>query len=142
MKYLLSEADQEFKRLVESCEFPVADFNHQAHIRLAYVYLAEHNIGYSVQLMRNTLLELLQHANIDPSQKFHETLTEAWILAVHHFMKTMASSQSSDDFIAHNPMMLNANIMMTHYSAKLLFSDTARHAFIEPDLEPIPRHGK
>lgn len=29
--------------------------------------------------------------------------------------------------------------MMTHYSAGLLFSDEARAAFVEPDLDPIPR---
>jgi hypothetical protein len=30
--------------------------------------------------------------------------------------------------------------MMTHYSAERLFSQHARHGFIEPDLDPIPRH--
>ncbi len=37
--------------------------------------------------------------------------------------------------------MLDAKIMMTHYSAEVLFSDEARAEFVEPDLEPIPRHG-
>ena len=142
MKYLLSKEDQEFKRLVESCEFPVADFDHRAHIRLAYVYLAENTTDQSVKLMRDTLTALLKHAGIDPSQKYHETLTEAWILATHHFMKNTGSSQSANDFIENNTVMLDSKIMMTHYSTEVLFSDEARKTFVEPNLDPIPRHGE
>jgi len=31
--------------------------------------------------------------------------------------------------------------MLTHYSAELLFSPEARAGFVEPNLDPIPRHG-
>ena len=30
--------------------------------------------------MQNTLVALLKHAGIEPAAKYHETLTEAWIL--------------------------------------------------------------
>jgi hypothetical protein len=30
--------------------------------------------------------------------------------------------------------------MLTHYSAERLFSPQARVAFVQPDLDPIPRH--
>jgi hypothetical protein len=142
MKHLLSEEDREFKRLVESCEFPAADFDHRAHIRLAYVYLAENSTDESVHLMRDALTALLRRAGVDPSQKYHETLTEAWILAVNHFMKNTDDSQSADDFIEKNTVMLDSKIMMTHYSAEVLFSDAARKAFVEPNLDPIPRHSE
>ena len=75
MKHLLSEEDREFKRLVESCELPAADFDHRAHIRLAYVYLAGNSTDESVHLMRDALTALLRQAGVDPSQKYHETLT-------------------------------------------------------------------
>ena len=141
MKCLLSNEDQEFKRLVELCEFPVPDFDHKAHIRLAYVYLAENGTEQAVNLMRDTLTDLLKHAGIDPSQKYHQTLTEAWILAVNHFMKKTGSAQSANEFIEQNPVMLDSKIMLTHYSAELLFSEEARKAFFEPNLDPIPRYG-
>lgn len=38
MKYLISKEDLQFKNQIESCEFPVPDFDHRAHVRLAYVY--------------------------------------------------------------------------------------------------------
>ncbi|MEP4485506.1 MAG: hypothetical protein ABJ013_07760 [Halioglobus sp.] len=140
MKFLLSEADREFKNRVESCNFPVAEFDHKAHIRLAYVYLAENSTVETVHLVRDTLTALLRHAGVDPSQKYHETLTEAWVLAVSHFMRNTDDSQSADDFIKKNTAMLDSKIMMTHYSPEILFSDEARKAFVEPNLDPIPRH--
>jgi hypothetical protein len=140
MKYSISKEDLEFKEQVESCEFPVSDFDHRAHIRLAYIYLSSNSTEKSVQLMRDTLINLLKHVGVDPSQKYHETLTEAWILAVHHFINITDNSKSADEFIDKNKVMLDSKIMMTHYSAEVLFSREARKAFVEPDLDPIPRH--
>jgi len=119
MTHLLSKEDHEFKNQVEACEFPVSEFDHKAHIRLAYVYLVADNTELAIQLMRDALTALLKYAGIDPSQKYHETLTEAWILAVHHFMNKTESSESADDFINKNTVLLDSNIMMTHYSAEV-----------------------
>lgn len=92
--------------------------------------------------MRKALTSLLKHAGVDPAQKYHETLTEVWILAVHHFMKNTDNSESADNFIEKRPVILDSEIVMTHYSAEVLFSEQARQSFVEPNLEPIPRHGK
>lgn len=110
-------------------------------MRLAYTYLVEGSTAESVRLMRNTIIGLLKHVGVEPSQKYHETLTEAWILAVHYFMTKTDASESADDFIEKNKVLLDSNIMMTHYSAEVLFSERARKSFVEPDLDPIPRHG-
>ena len=142
VKHLLSRKDQEFKLQVEACELPVSEFDHRAHIRLAYVYLVEGGAELAVQRMRKALTALLKHAGVDPSQKYHETLTEAWILAVHHSMKNTDNSESADGFIEKNTVMLDSKIMMTHYSAEVLFSEQARQSFVEPNLDPIPGHGK
>lgn len=142
MKHLISKEDQEFKNQVESCEFPVPEFDHRAHLRLAYIYLVENGTVIAVQLMRETLTGLLKHVGIDPSKKYHETITEAWVLAVHHFMSKTKSSNSADDFINKNTEMLDSKIMMTHYSTEVLFSEKARLSFVEPNLEQIPRYGE
>ncbi len=34
-----------------------------------------------------------------------------------------------------------SDIMLTHYSAEVLFSDEARAKFVEPNLDPIPEYG-
>jgi hypothetical protein len=55
-------------------------------------------------------------------------------------MKRTTHAGSSDEFIERNPVMLDSGIMLTHYSAGLLFSPEARAGFVEPDLDPIPRY--
>lgn len=108
---------------------------------IAYVYLVETNsTSESVNLVRQALTGLLKHAGVDPSAKYHETLTEAWLLAVHHFMCQTSNATSADDFIDQNSKLLDSKIMLFHYSDDVLFSEAAKTAFIEPNLEPIPRH--
>ncbi len=138
MSYKISPEDTVFKVKVEACSFPIPDFDHRAHLRLAYIYLVENNADEAIEKMRNALLGLLKKAGIDPSSKFHETLIRAWLLAVQYSMNQTEESDSADNFINKNPKMLDSKIMMTHYSAEVLFSDKARSGFVEPNLEPIP----
>jgi hypothetical protein len=89
--------------------------------------------------MRDTLNRFLLHNGVDPL-KYHTTITKAWILAVCHFMNKAGNSGSADELIDAHPEILDTKIMMTHYSAEVLFSDEARAAFVQPDLDPIPRY--
>ena len=138
-KHSLSAEDRRFRDDFEACLVPAAEFGHRAHVRLAYTYLAENDADTALAAMRAALLAFLRHNGVDPS-KYHETMTRAWILAVRHFMELSAGSTSADAFIENNAALLDPKIMLTHYSAGLLFSPEARSRFLEPDLGPIPRH--
>lgn len=141
MKHQISPDDREFKSQVENCSFPIPQFNHEAHVRLAYIYLVENEVtDRATSFMRNSLKNLLLHAGVDPETKYHETMTEAWILAVNHFMHHSEQSNSANEFIGQNPDLLNSKIIQSHYSTKLLFSEQARREFVEPDISQIPRH--
>ena len=131
--------DQAFRVEFESGTFPPAGFNHRAPLRMGYVYLAEPDSETDYQLVREAKHNFLEHNAIDPV-KYHDTMTRAWILAVRHFMDKTLASDSADSFIEQNPEMLDSKIMMTHYSAEVLFSDEARAQFVDPDLDPIPQH--
>lgn len=131
-----SDADRKFRLAFEACTIAPSEFNHEAHVRLAYIYLTEGDADSAVQKMRDALLKFLEH-NTVPRSKFHETLTRAWVLAVQHFMNK-STITSAADFIATNPELLDSKIMLTHYSASVLFSADARASFVEPDLDPIP----
>ena len=135
-QHKLSAQDHEFRSAFEACSVAPSQFNHAAHVRLAYVYLAENDVESAVGKMRAALMVFLHHHGIPPG-KFHETLTRAWVLAVRHFMDKSGSS-SAADFIAKNPELLDSNIMLSHYSGSVLFSEAARASFVEPDLDAIP----
>lgn len=92
-------------------------------------------------MIRTGLLAFLQHHGVDPS-KYHETMTRAWVIAMRHFMEVSPGAESADEFIDANPTLMDAKIMLTHYSADLIFSAEAQARFVEPDLQAIPEHDR
>ncbi len=135
----LSAADRRFRAAFEAFRLSPAQFNHRAHLHIAYIYLVEHPDEAAFAQFRTTLLQFLGFHGVDVS-KYHETLTGAWILALRHFMEKSAPASSFEAFIEENPVLMDSRIMLTHYSRELLFSPEARQQFLEPDLSPIPRH--
>lgn len=133
----LSPDDQRFQTSFEACAIAPAEFTHRAHLRLAYVYLAQYDVDAASQRMRDAINRFLAHRRIDAS-KYHETLTRAWLMAVRHFMDRAGSTACAEDFLARSAALLDANVMLTHYSKDVLFSSAARAGFVEPDLDPIP----
>jgi hypothetical protein len=73
MNHKISSDDKKFKKWVEDCDIPVGDFDHRAHVRLAYIYLSKNNIEISVDMVRETLMRLLRYNHIEPDGKYHET---------------------------------------------------------------------
>jgi hypothetical protein len=132
-----SQSDRDFRAAFESCAVAPAQFNHEAHLRLAYVYLVENDLTSAQRKMRDALLTFLAAHGIPP-EKFHETLTRAWVLAVRHFM-TRSASLCFSEFAAKSQPLLDSKVMLTHYSASVLFSPSARASYLEPDLAAIPQ---
>ena len=139
MSHTASPEDQRFRSQFESFEFAPGVFDHREHVRLAYVYLCDHDPSTAHLKVREALRGYLAHHGVDPS-KYHETITRAWILAVRHFMGNSSDAASFAQFIDANPQLLDSQIMLGHYSKDVLFSDEARGTFVEPNVEPIPRY--
>ena len=134
---LLSDDDREFGRRFDEGGVTPAQFDHRAHLRLAYVHLAHHGPEVAVDTFRHSLQGFLQRHRIDPA-KFHETLTQAWLRAVWHFMQRTGDSESSEAFLAKCEALHDPKVMLSHYSERVLFSDEARRHFVAPDIDPIP----
>jgi len=139
MPHSPSPDDRAFAAAFEACAVPPSSFDHRQHVRLAYVALCEGTADETHARIRTALKAFIAHNGVDPA-KYHETITRAWVLAVQHFMTRSDATPASsfDAFIEANPKLLDASIMLTHYSRERLFSDDARRSFIEADVEPIP----
>jgi hypothetical protein len=136
----LSREDRTFRSAFEAHTVTPSQFTHEAHVRLAFTYLAEDDVESAAGRMRGALLSFIERNGI-PRSKYHATITRAWVLAVRHFMDRSTSTAFAE-FVAKNPELLDSKIMLTHYSACVLFSSDAREKFVEPDLDPIPRQGE
>jgi len=139
MNHRTSADDDRFRLQFEACEVSPDRFDHAAHVRLAYIYLCEHDcsIAMASEKMKQSLLTFLSHLGVDPG-KYHETITRAWIMAVHHFMTRSPDCDSASTFSNAHPELLDSKIMLTHYSAEVLFSPRGRQAFVQPDIQSIP----
>src|SRR5450432_1088872 len=135
----LPESDLRFLRAFEACELTAENFRHREHVRLAYIYLRLYPLDVALESLRAGLLRLLTHFGA-PASLYHETITRSWLLAVAHFMNAGAPTTDSEDFLANSAVLLDKEIMLTHYKRETLMSPSARAQFIEPDLEPIPSH--
>lgn len=137
MEHSISSDDRAFRNAFEAFEVAADDFDHCAHVRLAYIYLCEMPVAQASTAMKDALLSFLRHLGVEDG-KYHETITRAWIKAVRYFMDESEPCVSADEFMERNPRLLDTQIMLTHYSAEVLFSPEARAQFVDPDLQPIP----
>ena|SRR5438445_6803077 len=74
--------DSEFVRAVERCEFPKESFHHRDHIRLAWIYLRQCDRGEAERRMADTIRRFAAHHGV--TDKYHETITLAWMRLVAH----------------------------------------------------------
>ena len=138
----VSESDLRFAAKFEACEIDAADFGHREHLRIAYIYLAQHPFGEGFGKMEGGLRNLLAHLGAPPS-KYHTTITTAWLLAVRHFMDECGPIADFQQFLeAGGARLLDQEIMSTHYSPEVLLSAEARSAFVPPDRQAFPRSAR
>jgi len=139
MQHAISAQDREFVAAFEAFAIAPERFDHAAHVRLAYIYLCEGPVEAAMERMKRALLAFLGHLGLGAT-KYHETITRAWVMAVAHFMESSpVPCDSAATFMAASPELLDPRIMLTHYSAEVLFSPEARQVFVEPDIQAIPR---
>ncbi|WKE65176.1 hypothetical protein PVT67_16155 [Gallaecimonas kandeliae] len=126
--------DNDFLAAFEAGTLPGEAFDHRAHLRLAWLYLrrlpqaqAEAAVCAGIQGFAERL---------GAADKFHLTLTMALVRLV----AAAPLAPSFEAFLAGSPALLAdaKGLLAQHYSAELLASLDARHAFLGPDLAPLP----
>jgi hypothetical protein len=69
--------------------------------------------------------------------KYHETLTRAWLQFVAVHMQRWGA-QSFEAFLEANPDLLDRTLIEHFYSPGLIFGGAARAAWVDPDLRQLP----
>jgi len=133
----IDHADQLLVDAIENHVMQLSEFTHQNHVKLAYCYLVQFGLSASSKIITRSLKSFLKAKGVD-ANKFHVTLTEAWLKAVWYFMQLSPACQSSESFLENSPMLLNKDLLLSHYSHELLFSECARKHYVEPDLSAFP----
>jgi len=128
--------DQEFVHLFETGKLSPSLFTHEAHLRLAYIYLK--NFGEKTAI--NKCCEGIRQFDRlhGDGTKFHKTLTVASVKAVRHFMQKSRST-TFDGMIAEFPRLKTSfkQLLNQHYAFDLLKNPEAKTEYVAPDLIPF-----
>ena len=108
-------------------------FNHEAHLRLAWLYIEKFGLKQAEKDIQNQLQNFVEI--VGAKDKYHKTLTIVAIRIVNHFMRK-SKSYNFTNFINEFPQLKSEfkELVNTHYSFNIFSSDKARKEFLKPDL--------
>jgi hypothetical protein len=130
-------SDSDFLHAFESCTLTRAEWTHQSHVRMAWLYLSSQPLESALRKIRSGIQKLNQsHGNVIG---YHETITLAYARLVAAAIAKSPEAAFSD-FCAAHPELLDreAKVLLRHYRRETLRSPQARAEFVEPELEPLP----
>ncbi len=133
--------DRTFLAAVKSGEWPLEQWHHHQHLRLAWLYLTEHAFDDAVVLMRDCI-KAYNAAKGVPDELgtgYNETLTCAWMQLMQCALDHGEACDDAESFLQANPQLSNPHAIHLFYSRELLFADRSRILFADPDLTPLPR---
>jgi hypothetical protein len=113
-------------------------FAHRDHVRVAWLLLARHGFAAGEEAFAAGL-RAFASAHGAP-ERYHETLTRFWLRLVAHAMRARPEIADPESFVGAVPLLLDKSLPERHWSRSLLWSETARREFAEPDLLPLPTH--
>ena len=106
---MLDERDVALTRALERCEVPTEGFPHAAHLRVAWVYLAETaSVDEAVAKMAATLRAFA--ASVGKAEKYSEPTTVFWMLQVAAARAAMPGADL-DAILRAYPRLLDKNLI-------------------------------
>ena len=128
--------DEEFEQQFSSCLLNPSVFSHEAHLRLAWIYIDKYGLEQAKTKIQKQLQDFVSH--VGATDKYHKTLTIVATHAVNHF-KNQSKSANFQDFILEFPRLKNdfKGMISSHYSFNVFNSPKAKLEFIKPDLIPF-----
>jgi hypothetical protein len=129
-------SDEDFLRAFEDLSFPAALFHHREHIRVAWLYLRSSDVTRAAEKMSEGIRRFANHQGA--TQKYHHTLTLAWMRLVAAALVEIPGEFAFDQFISAHRELKDAKLLDRFYSKEVLQTAAAREGWVEPDLQPLP----
>ena len=125
----------------EICAIPLEQWNHRAHLTIAYLLLRAYPLEEATDRMGTGIQKYNAAHGIEqtPTGGYHETLTAAWMRVLHATMTVYGHADSAEQFFDQHPHLLSKVMLRLFYSRARIMCDQARYGWVEPDLAPLPR---
>jgi hypothetical protein len=115
---------------------PGGAFGHREHVHLAYLAVQRYGPDQAADAVAGWIRHLAAYHGAP--QKFHATVTRAWVEIVGHHMAAAPQATDFATFAGRHPALLDKRLLTRHYSSRVLASPAAKTGWAEPDLAPFP----
>jgi hypothetical protein len=129
-------SDEDFLRAFEDLSFPADLFHHGEHIRVAWLYLKSSDATRAAERMSEGIRRFANHQGA--TQKYHHTLTLAWMRLVGAALVETPEGYTFEQFLAAHPELKDTKLLDRYYSKEILQSSPAREGWVEPNLQALP----
>jgi len=129
-------SDEALVEEFESCRLPAAQFHHADHIRLAWIYLGRMSEDEATARIEESIRRFAAHNGV--SQKYHHTITLAWMRLVAESRRSTPEAGGFGAFTERHPELFDMKTVNQYYSAEHLASRDAKSGWVEPDLQNLP----
>ena len=129
-------SDEDFLRAFEDLSFPADQFHHREHIRVAWLYLKSSDATRAAERMTAGIRRFANHQGA--TQKYHHTLTLAWMRLVAAALVETPEGQTFQQFLGEHAELAAKDLLKKYYSSELLQTIAAREGWVEPDVQPLP----
>ncbi|WP_435416468.1 hypothetical protein [Polaribacter aestuariivivens] len=126
-------SNEEFENKFSKNTFRPLWFTHEAHLRLAWIYINKYDKEIALNMYRNQLYDFA--IKYKAETKFNATITFASIQIMSYYINKSVSN-NFENFIAEFPQLKNnfKEILRTHYSSDIFTSAEAKKNILQPDL--------
>lgn len=124
--------DLELLERFEDVRLPAGTFDHEQHVRTAFLCLARYGFIEGLTRYREALRAFAVKAGVP--EKYHETVTCGLIVLIHERMAAVDEGMDWSAFARENPDLLvwKGGPFFDYYDEDVLTSDVARTTFILP----------
>lgn len=128
--------DDRFLAAMESGSYPAEEFKHADHIRLAWMYVRRYPPHEATARISNTIRQFA--VRVGKEQKYHATITGAWLRLVEVAHRATPELTAFDDFLRKHAWLLDRDRLNAFYSSECLSTEHARTHMVAPDRHPLP----
>ena len=125
--------NDEFEEKFSNCDLPAVIFTHEAHLRLAYIYIHKYGLDTAIDKLSSQIADC--DDKYGDGTKYNKTLTIASTKIMFHFIEKAQSNDFNSLLIEFPKLKLDfLGLIQIHYDFDIFNSEKARKEFLEPDL--------
>jgi hypothetical protein len=133
--------DAELAAILAEITGPSGQFRHRQHINLAFVAVRRYGMPEATTRICGWIRRIAAYERAP--QKYHHTVSRAWVEIVAHHAGADPDCADTDcadfgAFAARHPALLDKRLLSRHYRSSTLAGAAARRGWVAPDLLPFP----